>query len=105
MTSPTQPFEPWSEHYYWKAVALAHTGQAAEAQQLYARLARLADERAMLEAEPTPPEGALRWTLAGAGLKALGKTTEARAALERALALEPQNELAQAQLRELKAGG
>jgi Flp pilus assembly protein TadD len=41
--------------------------------------------------------------LAGAGLKALGRAEEARAALERALKLDPQSELAKAQLAELSA--
>jgi Tfp pilus assembly protein PilF len=42
--------------------------------------------------------------LAGSGLKALGRKEEARVALERALKLDPQNELALAQLAELKNG-
>jgi len=42
--------------------------------------------------------------LAGSGLKALGRRNEARIALERALKLDPQNELALAQLAELKGG-
>jgi len=37
-------------------------------------------------------------------LKALGRTGEARVALERALKLDPQNELAISQLAELKRG-
>jgi len=101
LNSPTQPEEPWSEHYYYKALALEHVGRAAEARALYERLARLNDERQMLEAEPWPAAGAIRFALAGAGLKALGRTAEARAAFERALKLEPQNELARAQLAEL----
>ena len=103
LNSPTQPEEPWSEHYYYKALALEHTGRAAEARALYERLARLADEQKMLDAEPSPPTGAIRYVLAGAGLKALGRTAEARAAFERALKLDPQNELARAQLSELTA--
>ncbi|HJQ24207.1 MAG TPA: DUF5107 domain-containing protein [Blastocatellia bacterium] len=104
LNSPTQPSEPWSEHYYWKAVALEHLGQRAEARALFERLARLANEEAMLEAEASPPAGAIRWTLAGAGLQALGKTQEARAAFKKALEFEPQNPFALRQLHELGAG-
>jgi tetratricopeptide (TPR) repeat protein len=102
LNPPTQPEEPWSEHYFYKAVALEHTGRRAEARSLYERLARLNDEQRMLESEPWPPTGAIRFVLAGAGLKALGRTVEARAALERALKMDPGNELALAQLAELK---
>ncbi|HEX6626198.1 MAG TPA: tetratricopeptide repeat protein [Pyrinomonadaceae bacterium] len=103
LNSPTQPTEPWSEHYYFKAVALERVGRREEARALYQRLANLNDEARMLEAEPAPPEGAIRYVLAGAGLKALGRTAEARAALERALKMDPQNELAKTQLAELSA--
>ena len=58
----------------------------------------------MLEAEPWPPAGAIRFVLAGSALKALGRNAEARVALEQALKLDPQNELALAQLAELKRG-
>jgi Flp pilus assembly protein TadD len=58
----------------------------------------------MLEAEPWPPTGAIRFVLAGAALKALGRKEEARTALERALRMDPKNELAIAQLAELKNG-
>jgi len=102
LNPPTQPEEPWSEHYYYKAVALDHLGRKAEARKLYERLARLNDEQKMLEAEPWPATGAIRFVLAGAALKALGRTDEARIALERALKLDPQNELAISQLAELK---
>jgi tetratricopeptide (TPR) repeat protein len=101
LNSPSNPEEPWSEHYYYKALALEHTGRKAEARALYERLATLADERKMLEAEPTPPAGAIRFALAGAGLKALGRTSEARAAFERALQLDPKNQLAQEQVGQL----
>jgi tetratricopeptide (TPR) repeat protein len=101
LNSPTQPFEPWSEHHYYKAVALEHVGRREEARALYQRLANLNDEARMLEAEPSPPEGAIRYVLAGAGLKALGRTEEARVALERALKMDPQSELAKTQLAEL----
>ncbi|HZB43723.1 MAG TPA: tetratricopeptide repeat protein, partial [Pyrinomonadaceae bacterium] len=103
LNSPTQPTEPWSEHYYFKAVALERVGRREEARALYQRLANLNDEARMLEAEPAPPEGAIRFVLAGAGLKGLGRTEEARAALERALKMDPQNELAKTQLAELSA--
>ena len=104
LNPPTQPEEPWSEHYFYKAVALEHTGRPAQARALYERLARLNDEQRMLESEPWPPAGAIRFVLAGAGLKALGRREEARAALERALKMDPQNELALAQLAELRGG-
>jgi len=102
LNPPSQPEEPWSEHYYYKAVALDHVGRKAEARKLYERLALLNDDQKMLEAEPWPPSGAIRFVLAGAALKALGRTGEARVALERALTLDPQNELALSQLEELK---
>jgi tetratricopeptide (TPR) repeat protein len=102
LNPPTQPEEPWSEHYYFKAVALDHVGRKAEARRLYERLARLNDDQKMLDAEPWPATGAIRYVLAGAGLKALGRNDEARVALERALKLDPENELAISQLAELK---
>jgi tetratricopeptide (TPR) repeat protein len=104
LNPPTQPEEPWSEHYFYKAVALEHVGRQKEARALYERLARLGDERQMLEAEPWPATGAIRFVLAGAGLKALGHNEEARIALERALQLDPQSELARTQLAELRGG-
>ncbi len=102
LNPPTQPEEPWSEHYYYKAVALEHVGRTADARKLYERFARLNDDQKMLDAEPWPPSGAIRFVLAGAGLKALGRNDEARVALERALKIDPQNELAISQLAELK---
>lgn len=102
LNPPSQPEEPWSEHYYYKAFALEHVGRAAEARKLYERLARLNDDQKMLEAEPWPATGAIRFVLAGAALKALGRNDEARVALERALKIDPQNELAISQLAELK---
>ncbi|HET6852840.1 MAG TPA: DUF5107 domain-containing protein [Pyrinomonadaceae bacterium] len=102
LNAPTQPEEPWSEHYYYKAVALDHVGRKADARKLYERLARLNDDQKMIEAEPWPATGAIRFVLAGAALKALGHNEEARIALERALKLDPQNELAISQLAELK---
>jgi len=104
LNPPTQPEEPWSEHYFYKAVALEHVGRKAEARALYERLARLNDEQRMLDAEPWPPAGAIRFALAGSALKALGRQAEARAALERALKLDPQSELARLQLAELRVG-
>src|SRR5262249_7359175 len=59
LNSPTQPEEPWSEHYYYKAVALDHVGRKDEARALYGRLARLNDEQQMWDAEPSPPPGAI----------------------------------------------
>ena len=79
-----------------------HVGRKADARKLYERLARLNDDQKMLEAEPWPASGAIRFVLAGAALKALGRNDEARVALERALKIDPQNELAISQLAELK---
>jgi tetratricopeptide (TPR) repeat protein len=104
LNPPSQPEEPWSEHYYYKAVALEHVGRKADARKLYERLAALNDDQKMLEAEPWPATGAIRFVLAGAALKALGHTEAARVALERALKIDPQNELAISQLAELKRG-
>jgi tetratricopeptide (TPR) repeat protein len=101
LNSPTQPEEPWSEHYYYKAVALDHVGRKDEARALYERLARLNDEQQMLAAEPSPPGGALRFLLAGWGLKALGRNEEARRAFQRALQIDPANDPAQAELGRL----
>jgi tetratricopeptide (TPR) repeat protein len=102
LKSPTEPDENWSENYYYKAIALEHVGRRDEARALYERLARLGDERQMMEAEATPPQGALRWLLAGLGHKALGQTEQAQAALRRALELDPRSELAKAALDELR---
>jgi tetratricopeptide (TPR) repeat protein len=102
LNPPSQPEEPWSEHYYYKAVALDHVGRKAEARKLYERLARLNDDQKMLDSEPWPATGAIRFVLAGTALKALGRNDEARIALERALKIDPQNELAISQLAELK---
>ncbi|MBO0862159.1 MAG: hypothetical protein J2P21_27425, partial [Chloracidobacterium sp.] len=98
LKSPTEPGEPWSEHYYYKAVALDHLGRKDEARALYERLARLNDERRMQSAELAPPHGALRFLLAGLGLKALGRNEEARAAFHRVLQIDPYNDRAQAEL-------
>lgn len=100
LNSPTEPDEGWSEHYYYKAVALDHIGRTAEARALYELLARLNDEQ-QTQAERTPPRGALRFLLAGWGLKALGRNDEARAAFQRALKLDPVNDRAQAELGSL----
>jgi tetratricopeptide (TPR) repeat protein len=101
LNSPTQPEEPWSEHYYYKAVALDRLGRRDEARALYERLARLNDEHQTQSAEPAPPRGALRFLLAGWGLKALGSNEEARLAFQRALQLDPANDRAQAELDRL----
>jgi tetratricopeptide (TPR) repeat protein len=102
LNAPSQPEEPWSEHYYFKALALDHVGRKSEARALFERLARLADDRSMLESEPWPPTGAIRFVLAGAGLRALGRNSEARAAFERALKMDPNNQLAREQIGELR---
>jgi len=104
LNPPSQPEEPWSENYFYKAVALEHVGRKAEAKALYERLALLNDEKKMLDAEPWPPSGAIRFVLAGAALKALNRRDEARVALEKALKMDPQNELALSQLAELRSG-
>ena len=101
LNSPTQPEEPWSEHYYYKAVALDRLSRKDEARALYERLARLNDEQQTQSAEPAPPRGALRFLLAGWGLKALGRNEEARSAFQRALQLDPANDRAQAELDRL----
>jgi tetratricopeptide (TPR) repeat protein len=102
LKSPAEPGEPWSEHYYFKALALDHVNRKDQARKLYARLAALHDDRQMLAAEPDPPRGAIRYLLAGLGLKALARPSEARPPLEHALALDPKNDLARTALRELK---
>jgi hypothetical protein len=103
LNPPTQPEEPWSEHYFYKAVALEHVGRKADARALYERLARLNDEQQMLDSEPWPPTGAIRFALAGSALKALGRQAEARARWS-ALEMDPQSELARLQLAELRGG-
>ncbi|HEV8130987.1 MAG TPA: DUF5107 domain-containing protein [Acidobacteriota bacterium] len=103
LKSPVQPSEPWSEHYYYKALALDHVSRHDEARALYERLAALNDEDRMLETEADPPRGSIRFLLAGSGLKALGRVAEARAALKQALRLDPSNQLAGALLASLKA--
>lgn len=102
LNSPTQPEEPWSEHYYYKAVALDHVGRKDEARALYERLARLNDDQQMLAAEATPPRGGLRFLLAGWGLHGLGRNEEARAAFQRVLQLDPANPSARAELNQSK---
>ena len=102
LKSPVEPGEPWSEHYYFKAVALAHTGRAAEARALSERLAALADDQRLNETEVTPPHGALRFVLAGLGLKAIGRNEQARAAFQKALQIDPANQRAKDELGELK---
>lgn len=94
LKSPTQPDEPWSEHYFFKAVALEQVGRSDEAQALYARLASLADEAQDAGAEPTPPPAPLRFTLAGLGLRALGRAAQAEAAFRQALHVDPLDERA-----------
>jgi tetratricopeptide (TPR) repeat protein len=92
LKSPTQPEEPWSEHYFFKAVALDHEGRPDEARALYGRLAGLADDAHVRDAEPAPPRGVLRFVLAGLGLRALGRPGEAETAFRRAIDIDPANE-------------
>jgi hypothetical protein len=66
----------------------------AVAPQRIVRLAALRDDQQMLAAEPDPPHGAMRYLLAGLGLKALGQSSDARSALERVPEMDPKNELA-----------
>jgi cytochrome c-type biogenesis protein CcmH/NrfG len=103
LKSPVQPSEPWSEHYYYKALALEHVGRRDEARALYMRLANLANDEMMLRAESGPPEGAIRFVLSALGLKALGRIQDARAAVERGLKLEPGSERLRELQRSLKA--
>jgi tetratricopeptide (TPR) repeat protein len=103
LKSPVEPGESWSENYYYKALALEHTGSKDDAKALYRRLAGLADDQQMKLVEPTPPGGALRYLLAGLGLKALGEQEKARAALWKALQIDPANELAKSELAPLEA--
>jgi len=98
------PYEPWSEHYYFKAEALQRVGRADEARALLNRLAALVDDRRMLEAEPNPPEGTLRFVLAGLALKALGRGEEARTVFERVLKMDPGNQRAKSELAEPAKG-
>jgi len=102
LKSPTQPEEPWSDNYYFKAVALEHMNRKEEAQALFVRLAALHDDRQMLAAEADPPQGEIRYLLAGLGLKALGRTDQARAELQRVLAMDHNNELAKTALDEMR---
>ena len=98
---PSEPNEPWSENYYWKALALDRSGQKPAAQKLYARLAALSDDRAMEANEAMPPRGAIRWLLAALGLNAIGKADDARSMLNKVLELEPDNSLARSELARL----
>ncbi len=101
LRAPTEPVEPWSENYYWKAVALSRSGQPEEAQRLFTRLAALADDQSMRKREILPPEGTIRWLLAGLGLKSIGRIAEARVMLERVLEKDPDNGLARSELASL----
>ena len=56
----------------------------------------------MLENEPVPPSGPIRFLLAGLALKQLGNNQLALAALQHVLQLDPTNELARAGLTELE---
>jgi tetratricopeptide (TPR) repeat protein len=98
LKSPGEPQENWSENYYYKAVALDRVGRKEEARTRYTRLANLNDEARMQAAEDLPPTGATRWLLAGLGLKGLGQNAEAKAALDRALQMEPSNEVAKEEM-------
>jgi tetratricopeptide (TPR) repeat protein len=102
LKSPVEPGEPWSEHFYYKALALDHVGRKEEAKALYGRLAGLADDQQVKLAEPSPPGGALRFLLAGLGMKALGRQEQARVVLGRALQIDPANELAKEELATLE---
>jgi tetratricopeptide (TPR) repeat protein len=95
---PAQPEEPWSEHYFFKAVALDHVGSGDQARALYERLAGLADDAHVARDEPAPPPGALRFLLAGLGLRALGQAGAAESAFRRALEIDPGNERAREEL-------
>ena len=74
-------------------------GERTKHVKLYERLARLADEQAMLESEPSPPRGSMRFLLAGLGLKALKRNEEARKAFERVIQIDPSNDRAKEELK------
>ena len=97
LTSPTEPHEPWSENYYYKALALKHIGNNAEATALYTRLANLNKQSGTSDEEL--PRGMMRFLLSGMGLKELGRTAEARAALEHVIKIDPRNEMAKQALQ------
>jgi tetratricopeptide (TPR) repeat protein len=100
LKSPAEPGEPWSEHYYFKAVALDHVGRKEEARALYQWLAALADDQRLNQNEVAPPQGALRFVLAGLGLKSLGQKEQARAAFQKALQLDPANPRARSEIND-----
>jgi tetratricopeptide (TPR) repeat protein len=104
LRAPTDPVEPWSENYFWKALALDRSGQQDAAQRLFARLSLLSDDRAMTANEMSPPEGTIRWLLAGLGLKGVGKAKEARMILEKVLDMDPGNKLARSEIDSLLKG-
>ncbi len=101
--SPVQTSEPWSEHYYFKAEALARVGRGEEARKLLDRLAALAADSGLAAPDSAPP-GVLRFVLAGLALNAIGRKAEARSAFERALQMDPGNESARSALAELAGG-
>jgi tetratricopeptide (TPR) repeat protein len=105
LKSPTDPGEPWSENYYFKALALEHVHRESEARALYTRLAALDNDERMLAAEADPPRGAIRYVLAGLALRALGQSERARIVLARALQMDPGNELAKTAVQGLGKRG
>jgi tetratricopeptide (TPR) repeat protein len=91
IASPVEPNEPWSEHNFYKGVALEQVGRTDEARALYERLAALADDQRVNDL-PDAPGGAVRFALASLALEALGRQDEARRARTRALEIDPHYE-------------
>jgi tetratricopeptide (TPR) repeat protein len=92
---PTEPGDRVTEHYSFPALARARAGRKQEARVLYTQLAALPEE------QPQRGFRSNRSLLTGLGLKGLGQIEQARAALERALKMEPSNELAATALKEM----
>jgi tetratricopeptide (TPR) repeat protein len=93
--TPSEPGDRINEQYYFQALALERVGRQQDARALYTRLAALKDE--------TEGRGrAMRLILTGLGLKGLGQKDQARTALQRALKLDPNNELVVTTLKELE---
>jgi hypothetical protein len=79
--------------------------QSADARKLYERLALLNDDQKVLEREPWPATGAIRFVLAWLRSKSAERANEEHALLSNGRSRWiPQNELAISQLAELKRG-
>ena len=93
--TPSEPGDRINEQHYFQALALERVGRQQDARALYTRLAALKDES-------DRGGRAMRLILTGLGLKGLGQKDQARAALQRALKLDPSNELVVTTLKELE---